>query len=72
MRKLLLGSIVLTIFAFASILFQMSSCKKAEAQTTATNYPIEGLWIGTYTTDGQPGLGEQYFSFSMPLFRGNF
>jgi len=64
MKKLLMSSIVLTTFAIAIAIFQVSSCKKADAQpTTAKNYPIEGLWIGTYTVDGEPGLGDQYFSF---------
>ncbi|MEP6749532.1 MAG: hypothetical protein ABJB86_17475 [Bacteroidota bacterium] len=40
----------------------MSSCKKANAQTSAS-YSIQGLWIGTYTVDGQLNLGQQYFSF---------
>lgn len=25
-------------------------------------YPIEGLWIGTYSVNGSPGSGNQYFS----------
>ena len=62
MKKIFLASLALTAFSLAIILFQISSCKKAEAQTPAT-YSIEGLWIGTYTVDGQPGLGQQYYSF---------
>jgi hypothetical protein len=62
MKKLLLSSMVLAVFAVSCLLFQMVSCKKAQAQTAAT-YPVQGLWVGTYTFDGQPGLGEQYFSF---------
>jgi hypothetical protein len=65
MKKLLVGSLVLTLFAAANIIFQMSSCTKTDAQTGSANYPIEGLWIGTYTVDGNPGLGEQYFSFAI-------
>ena len=57
-----MASIALTIFALSTMLFQLSSCKKAEAQTNAV-VTIEGLWIGTYTVDGQPSLGSQYFSF---------
>jgi hypothetical protein len=63
MKKILMGSLVITVFALASLLFQMTSCKKANAQTPATNYPIQGLWTGTYTVDGSPSLGSQYFSF---------
>ena len=63
MKKLLMASLTLTVFATALILFQISSCKKANAQTPPTTYSIQGLWIGTYSVDGQPGLGQQYFSF---------
>jgi hypothetical protein len=62
MKKLLMGSIVLTIFAFASLLFQISSCKKADAQPT-TIYPIEGLWIGTYASPAVPSQGSLFYSF---------
>jgi hypothetical protein len=62
MKKLLLSSMVLGVFAVSCLVFQMVSCKKAQAQAAAT-YPVQGLWVGTYTADGQPGLGEQYFSF---------
>ncbi|MBV4359458.1 hypothetical protein [Pinibacter aurantiacus] len=68
MKKLLLGSIVLTAFALAISLFQISSCTKTNAQqpaTKPTTYPIEGLWTGAYTVDLQPGLGERYFGFSI-------
>ena len=55
---------MLTTFAVAITIFQMSSCKKADAQPpVTTTYPIEGLWIGTYTVDAEPGWGDQYFSF---------
>ena len=62
MKKLLMASLALTTFAASILLFQMTSCKKSNAQTPQT-YSIQGLWIGTYTVDGQPGLGQQYFSF---------
>ena len=58
-----MASVALVTFAVASLVFQISSCKKATAQTTPTHYPIEGLWTGTYSVDGSPGLGDQYFSF---------
>lgn len=63
MRKILFNSFVLLIFALSSFVFQITSCKKATAQTTSLSYPIQGLWIGTYTVDGQSSIGEQYFSF---------
>lgn len=65
MKKLFFASLILTFFSASIILFQMSSCKKTEAQQTTgpTTYPIEGLWIGTYTIDGKPTKGSQYYSF---------
>jgi hypothetical protein len=64
MKKLFLGSVILAVFSLTNIIFQMTSCRKADAQNSNTvNYPIQGLWIGTYTLDGQSKLGEQYFSF---------
>jgi len=77
MKKLLMGSLVLTIFAFAITIFQLSCVKATVAQTktiTDTIYltktdtafvctpSINGLWIGTYTVDGNAGYGQQYFS----------
>jgi len=62
MKKLLQASIILTVFAISIGVFQISSCKKATAQTTSTT-SIEGLWVGTYTVDGQSALGAQYYSF---------
>jgi hypothetical protein len=65
MKKVLLGSIVLTVFAIAIGLFQISSCTKTTAQQPAkpATFPLAGLWTGTYTVNEQPGVGEQYFSF---------
>jgi hypothetical protein len=65
MKKLFLSSFVLTTFAFSIAIFQLSSCKKEGTQSNATptTYPIEGLWIGTYSFDAQSSLGQQYFSF---------
>ena len=55
MKNAILGLLTLTILIF--------SCKKDDNLPTTKTYPIEGLWIGTYTTDGQPSQGQQYFSF---------
>ncbi len=30
-----------------------------------TNFPIEGLWIGSYTIDNSPSPGTQYISFAI-------
>ena len=62
MKRLIFTTVIL--IALSSVLFQMSSCKKQDPIPTpiAKNFPIEGLWIGTYTVDGQTKIGEQYFS----------
>lgn len=60
-----MASLVLTTFAAASLLFQMSSCKKADAQNNNCPpqvYAVTGLWEGTYTFNNEPGLGSQYWN----------
>jgi len=54
-----MSTFVLIAFTMSIILFQISCQKDANAQTTKS---IQGLWIGTYTVDNQPDLGQQYFS----------
>jgi len=61
MKKILMSAIVLIVFSFAIILFQIS-CKKGALADTKTPPTIKGLWVGSYTVDDQPGWGEQYFS----------
>ena len=67
MKKVLMASLVMAVFAVAALLFQLTSCKKAIAQTTndcpPPTYPVEGLYIGTYTADSKPELGSLYYSF---------
>ena len=58
-----MSAIVLIVFSFAIILFQISCKKGALADTTpTTTSTIHGLWVGTYDVSDQPGLGLQYFS----------
>ena len=46
------------------VLVQMSGCTKPDpAPVTNKTFPIEGLWIGNYTVNGEAGLGQQYYSF---------
>jgi hypothetical protein len=61
MKKLLMSTIVLITFSISAILFQASCVKEIKADTPTTS-TINGLWIGSYTVDGQPDLGQQYFS----------
>ena len=51
----------LVLLAFVISLFGTVSCNKdVECQKT---YPIEGLWIGTYTINEIPQQGALYYSF---------
>jgi hypothetical protein len=53
MKKVFMASLALTLFALSITLFQMTSCKKSNAQTNCPTptYPVTGLWEGTYQTD---------------------
>jgi hypothetical protein len=72
MKKILMGTAVLLVFALAITMIQMSSCTKAVSQTTAVKTDtiyvntcstdsITGLWIGTYVGDGY-STPPQFFS----------
>ena len=64
MKKLFIASAASIVLTISVSLFVLTGCKKEDPKpTTETTYPIQGLWIGTYAVDGQPSLGEQYFSF---------
>src|SRR5437868_4341101 len=67
MKKVLMGSIVMLLFALTSIIFQMSSCKKANAQENCPTptYQIAGLWIGTYSVSCLPEQGQLFYSLSI-------
>jgi hypothetical protein len=49
---------ITTIFLSA---FLLSSCTKE----SINSYPIEGLWIGTYSVDGLPSQGEYFYSLAV-------
>ena len=62
-----MASVALCSFALCASLFQLTSCKKAVAQTAGCptpTYPISGLWIGTYNTD-QVSHVPTYFSMTI-------
>lgn len=64
MRKKILSSFLLKTFVIILTISQISSCKKSDDDTnTVTNYPIEGLWVGTYKFDPHIIGNEDYFSF---------
>jgi hypothetical protein len=54
--------ILVPTLAICLLLSLFLSCEK-ESSTTTTTYPLQGLWIGTYSVDGQSALGLQYYSF---------
>ena len=57
------------VFIFSAILLVSTfSCSddddacEVEVVNVPTSFPIEGLWIGSYTIDNFPSLGSQYLS----------
>ena len=48
------------IFLICTLSISFSSCEKDTETISST---IEGLWIGTYTSDSAPQEGSKYFSF---------
>lgn len=67
MRKVFMTSLPMTVFAVVTLLFQLTSCKKAVGQTNndspATTYPVAGLYTGTYSVNSKPDQGNLYYSF---------
>lgn len=61
--KVLNNSFTTLVAICSFIVLSYISCSKDndDPQTTA-KYPIEGLWIGTYTVNGNTPAGQQYFS----------
>jgi|SRR5688572_2776169 len=52
MKKLLMSSIILTVFSLSIILFQFSCKKEATAQPPTPVCNVKGTYIGTRTTSG--------------------
>jgi hypothetical protein len=67
MKKILMASVVIAVFAISILLLQLTSCKKAVGQTTpdcpTPIYPVEGLYVGTYSVNSLPGQGNLYYTF---------
>jgi hypothetical protein len=55
-RQLLLTVLI------GSLVTGFASCTKEDDDPVEVENTIQGLWIGSYTVNGQPGLGQQYFS----------
>jgi len=54
--------ILALLFLSASAILLTSS---KEFRPCVTTFQMQGLWIGTYSVNGQPELGERYFSFDI-------
>lgn len=58
---------ILLATVLASTLFLSSCTKEADSTPAATvdtpTYPVEGLWLGTYSVNGQPGATGLFYSF---------
>src|SRR5664279_489456 len=72
MKKIFRSSPILLLFIF-TISVQLSCKKDAATQSAnpcpAAVYPIEGLWIGTYTVgDGNPVPAGTNFYFSFSIY----
>lgn len=71
MKKILMASVAMSVFAVSAFLFQLTSCKKVVAQLPCPEcpacptptYPVAGLYIGTYSVDSKPQNGDVYYSF---------
>jgi hypothetical protein len=60
--------LVISFSVFVRLVFigwTKENITKTTARNNECNSPIEGLWIGTYTQNGQPQLGERYFSLAI-------
>jgi len=49
------------LLLFLVTTFAVSSCQKDPVSPSATTYPVQGLWIGTYTVDNNPSQPSSYF-----------
>ncbi|MEP6675935.1 MAG: hypothetical protein ABJA78_12295 [Ferruginibacter sp.] len=66
MKKIFMACMALTVFSATALLFQMTSCKKADAQTAScpvATYQVAGLWTGTYSVNSIPAQGQLFYSF---------
>ena len=60
--KLKSFKLIAFLLAFITLSAILPACEKDDDDPDPTPGTIEGLWIGTYTVDGQPNLGQQYYS----------
>lgn len=59
------GKLLFSTFLM-SILLVTACTKETEPKAPpAPTYPIEGLWIGTYSVDAMPAQGQLFYSFAI-------
>ena len=54
--------LIASLLVFISLTTFLPGCEKDDDDPDPTPATIEGLWIGTYSVDGMPGEGLQYYS----------
>ena len=54
--------LIATALALISLTIIQSGCEKDSDDPDTSSTSIEGLWIGSYAVDGQPGAGLRYYS----------
>ncbi len=56
---------LIVLFSLATCL-AVASCQKDSTTPTPPTYPVDGLWIGTFTVDNNPSqAGSYYFSYAV-------
>ncbi len=54
--------LIASLLALISLAVFLPGCEKDSDDQDPIPATIEGLWVGTYTVDGMPNLGQQYYS----------
>jgi hypothetical protein len=63
MKKYFLITSLSVVIALTNFSFQTANSNTVFSNLPSSKTSISGLWTGTYAVDGQPRLGEQYYSF---------
>lgn len=54
--------LIAAALALISLIIIQPGCEKDSDDQGSFSSSMEGLWVGLYTVDGQPNLGQRYFS----------
>jgi hypothetical protein len=55
-------NLMVVALALISLILIQPGCEKDSNDPDTSSSSIEGLWVGLYTVDGQPNLGQRYYS----------